>query len=300
MTTVAEKIAKFNSDEAESISEGAIDLAAIWGRLRNAQHIAQDDPQHVGKNEAHADLVPWRLAACLYTAGREVRQEQHVAGTYTDGSYGLTLMNRAAVASALYFGTDVDILREQEIAPVFVEHLDSTETVRNAAFDALKATWEPGTITQLNGRSMVMIGGDPGRNLLATQTVSITLPPQADDELEIVFTNMLQSEADGYFIEFDVPDDAVIASKTVSFNFVNEAVYRYERPSAEGPNVYDFAFLRISNGDRFTNASVTSYSTRTFASSELARLEVVGSREFYGIRTTITRTETAVVDEDDA
>ena len=148
METTADRIERFNNIVAETLGDGLLDLGAIWGRLRNAQFISQEDPEHIGKAETHDDLVDHRLGACLFSAGVKHFKALHAAGTRNIGYGEISTLHTNSIKAAKYFGTDVDIAQESDIVPVFVEHLDSTDAVRNAAFDALKLTWSQGSITQ--------------------------------------------------------------------------------------------------------------------------------------------------------
>ena len=95
------------------------------------------------------------------------------------------------------------------------------------------------------------------------------------------------------------PADHVSDGNDVTYDHLVEAIYRYQTPSAESgqPNPYAFAYERMSRAGTITNRVIDDFRNKTTPTTP-ERLELAGTREFYGVRVTITREETPVEDDE--
>ena len=132
--------------------------------------------------------------------------------------------------------------------------------------------------------------------LTANTVVNATLPLTANDTIVFVVDNILQSESTGDFIEFDSPSREFVGNTRIAYDHYNEAIYSYERLSAEGPNTQGVTYTHLNNAETITNEAINTARTRTFTAAQLENAEVADSRELIGVRVTITRSETEVVE----
>ena len=199
---------------------------------QNAKHHVDDDPTHPAKLEVYSGTLPDRFPACLFDTVLQDIRVRFLAGE-NGADIGIGLLYGAIDEAIEVFGDQVSLAQESAVVGVVREnfHLYST---RRAAFTALKNSFAPVVITQINGRSTLKIGQDTPRMLTANTVVNATLPLTANDTIVFVVDNILQSESTGDFIEFDSPSREFVGDTRVAYDHYNEAIYTYERPSAEG------------------------------------------------------------------
>ena len=261
----------------------------------SARFHLEADPTSDERLAFHSELLIERLLGCLAEALIETGREIYLTGS--DDFVGPGLANSYAIRAVKFFGDQTSLAWEREIiaAVVRLSTLPPHDPGRLAGYEALKATFSPLEITARGAQPVLTIGDEMPRMMMSGVPVS-EMSPSLDAPLVLEFRNFPPafSESDGYLIRVDTPARKIIGGKEIEYTHNNEAIYEVERYSAESgePNPISTAYVLMGRGESVSIALFEAMRDNpTLRPGDVRRTLI-------GIRTTITRTETAAPEDE--
>ena len=156
-----------------------------------------------------------------------------------------------------------------------------------AEYEKLKSTFQPLTISVRGGSPILKINNEAPRQIMPGANVDTNSPADVNSPVVLEFRHFppALSESDGNVISVNSPASTVVGNKRVSYTHNNQAIYKVEKLSAEGPNVFVEEYVDMSTAVSVSIALYNSFKNNTAVSG------IRVSKVFEGIRTTITRVE---------